>query len=61
MRTKQTLTSVERLGPELYYAEINELLKHSAESSVFVGHEQLLLAGCPNRCDSVQLRYTRAF
>jgi hypothetical protein len=52
--------SVERLRPKLYYSEVNELLKHSAESSAFVGHKRLLSAECPNFRDSVPLRYTRA-
>jgi hypothetical protein len=39
---------VEWLGAELYYAEVNELLKHSAESSAFIGHVRLLLAECTN-------------
>lgn len=30
---------VERLRSKLYYSEVNELLKHSVESSAFVGHE----------------------
>src|SRR5699024_3443700 len=51
---------VERLWPKLYYSEINELLKHSAESSAFVGHKRLLSAECPNFDGLVPLRYTRA-
>lgn len=45
---------------KLYYFEINELLKYSADSSAFVGHKRLLSAECPNLGDLVPLRYTRA-
>jgi hypothetical protein len=45
---------------KLYYSEINELLKYSADSSAFVGHKRLLSAECPNLGDLVPLRYTRA-
>ena len=52
---------VERFRPKLYCSEVNELLKHSTESSAFIGHVRLLSAGCRNLRDSVPLRYTRAF
>jgi hypothetical protein len=41
---------------KLYYSEINELLKYSADSSAFVGHTRLLPAECPNLGDLVPLR-----
>ena len=42
---------VERLGAELYYPEIDELLKHSTESSALIGHRRLLSAECTNLRD----------
>ena len=50
---------VERLKGELYYSEVDELLKHSAKSSASIGHGRLLSAGCPNLRDSVPPRYRR--
>ena len=44
---------VKRLGGELYYAEVDELLKHSAESSAFIGHVRLLSAECTNLRESL--------
>ena len=36
---------VERLRLELYCSKLDKLLKHSAESSAFIGHVRLLSAG----------------
>jgi hypothetical protein len=35
-------SGVERLGAELYYSKLDELFKHSAESSAFASHGRLL-------------------
>jgi hypothetical protein len=60
IQTLRRSLGVERLRPKLYCSEVNELLKHPAESSAFIGHARLLSAGCRNLRDSVPLIYTRA-
>ena len=53
-------TSVKRLGAKLYHSTVNELLKHPAEGSAFVGHGRLLSAECPNLRYLVPLHHIRA-